>query len=248
MVKRGPKVDPDSILKRRLIQEVFKNFSMGLSVRDTIAEAKKRGILSSPNKVLKLIRELYREGALDVRTVKAGKGPARKVYSLSLLAKMHQIPTDLEATFNMRKRVLSLGIGPLVEELQHSPAKYWTMRVLEAAEKAGVIKELKDNRDKVDFFKKLERNIGKRGAGASIALLRLTDISFALILSIITYAFLEETALQHGLVQKRRYDVIRGVETACDDISDSWADLVKRGITNFLFGPQPKEKNSTRNS
>jgi len=242
LVKRGPKVDPDNILKRRLIQEVFKNFPTGFSVRDTIAEAKGRGILSSPNKVLKLIRELHKEGALDVRMAKVGKGPPRKVYSLSLLAKMHQTPTDLEATFNMRKKVLSLGIRPLVEELQRSPANYWTMRVLEAAEKAGVIKELKDNRDKMDFFKKLERNIGKRGAGASIGLLRLTDVSFALILSVITYAFLEETALQHGLVQKGRYDPIRGVETACDDISEIWADLVKKGVKNFLFGQQPKEK------
>lgn len=246
MVKRGPKVDPDGILKRRLIQEVFNNFPMGLSVRDTIVEAKKKGILSSPNKILKLIRELYSEGALDFRFIKAGKGPLRKVFSLSLLAKMHQTPMNLEETLNMRRRALSLGIAPLVEELQRSPAMYWTMSVLGAAEKAGVIKELKDDRDKVDFFKKLETNIGKRGAGASVGLLRLTDISFALVSSIITYVFLEETAFQHGLVKEREHSLIESVESTCDDVSDTWANLVKKGIMDFVLGQQLKKRNFAR--
>jgi len=246
MVKRGPKVDPDSVLKRRLMQEVFSNFTMGLSVRDTITEAKTRGILSSPNKIIRLTKELYNEGALDYKFAKVGKGPPRKILSPSLIAKMHQTPKNLKETLDMRKRVLSLGIGPLVEELQRSPAGYWTMRVLEAAETAGVIKELKDNRDKIDFFKKLEGNIGKRGADASIGLLRLTDVSFALIQSIITYSFLEETALQHGLVQKRRYDLAGSVEAACDDLSDTWASLVRRGIKNFLFSQQLEEKDSSK--
>lgn len=236
MVKRGPKVDPDGVLKRRLIHEVFENFPMGLGVRNAIAEAKKRHILSSPNKVLKLLGELYQEGALDSKIVKGGKGPPRKIYTLSLLTKMQRTPADLKATLDMRKRVLSLGIESLVEEMQRSPAMFWTMRVLEAAKTAGVIDELKDNRDKVEFFKKLEGNIGKRGAGGSIGLLRLTDVSFTLILSIITYVFLEETAVQHGLVQERKYGLIRSIETACDDMKDAWAELVKTGIKDFLFG------------
>lgn len=116
------------------------------------------------------------------------------------------------------------------------------MRVLEAAKTAGVISELKDNRDKVDFFKKLEENIGKRGAGASIALLRLSDVSFALVQSILTYALLEETAFQHGLVKGREYNLKKNVESACDDISNTWAKLVKEGIRNFLFDQETLQK------
>lgn len=242
MVKRGPKVDADNILKKRLTQEVFSKFSKGLSVRNIIVEARKRNILSSPNKILKLTRELHKEGILDFQMVKVGRGPPRKVYNLSLLSRMHPASADLEATFTVRKKVLSLGIEQLVEELQRSPAGYWTMRVLEAAKTAGVISELKDNRDKVDFFKKLEENIGKRGAGASIALLRLSDVSFALVQSILTYALLEETAFQHGLVKGREYNLKKNVESACDDISNTWAKLVKEGIRNFLFDQETLQK------
>ena len=234
MVKRGPKIDADYVLKKRLTKEVFGNFPNGISVRGAIAEASNRNILSSRNKILELIRELHKEGILDFRMAKTGRGPPRKVYSLSLLSKMHPSSSNLEADFTVRKKVLSLGIEQLVEEMQRNPAIYWTLRVLEAAEKAGVISELKDDKDKVDFFKKLEENIGKRGAGASIALLRLTDVSFTLIHSIITYAFLEETAYQHGLLQGEEYDLIKSVEAACEDDSDVWTDLVKKGIRNYF--------------
>ena len=47
MAKRGPKVGSDSELKRKIVEEVFKNFPDGLSVRDTIKVTRKRGILSA---------------------------------------------------------------------------------------------------------------------------------------------------------------------------------------------------------
>lgn len=235
MVKRGPKVDPDNRLKRRLVEEIFEKFPSGLSVRDTVKEAGKRRILSSPNKVLKLLRELYAEGVLDFRMTKVGRGPPRKIYTLSLSARVQTVPSEIKIDFDRRRKVLSLGIEELIEELRRSPARYWTMRVLEAAEAAGVIEQLKDDRDKMDFFRKLENNIGKRGAGASMSLLRLTDVSFALIQSILTYAFLQETTIQHGLVDGERFDLVKGIELACEKTSDDWTRLIKKGIKTFLF-------------
>lgn len=235
MVKRGPWVDADVNLKRKIAEEVFKNFPDGLSVRDTIKETRKKGILSSPNKILKLIRELHEDGALDLRMMKGGKGPMRKIYGLSLSARMAPDLSDVKVKLDMRRKVLSLGIESLVKDLQRSPAGYWTMRVLEAANEAGVIDQLKDAEDKMDFFRKLENNIGKRGAGTSIALLRLTDVSFALIQSILTYAILEETAVHHGLVDEKRSDIVKGVKFACDKLGEEWKRLVKEGINNSFF-------------
>ena len=235
-------MNQDETIKRRLVKEVFESFPAGLSVRDTIKETRKRRILSSPNKILKLLRELYREGILDFRMMKTGRGPMRKVYSLSLPARMHRPPSEIKVDLDMRRKVLSLGIEPLIEELRRSPVEYWTMRVLEAAKLAGVVEQLKDNRDKVNFFKKLEGNVGRRGAGASVGLLRLTDVSFTLIGSIITYAFLEETAIQHGLVDGKRWDLFGGIESACDRVGEEWARLIKKGIKNFLFSQVPEEE------
>ena len=234
MVKPGPK-DWDSAAKRRMVKEVFENFPNGLSVRHTIGEVRKRGILSSPNKILKLLRELYREGTLDCRMVKSGKGPMRKLYYLSFLAKTIPDSSNIGKILDMRTKALSLGIEPLIKELQRSPALYWTDLVLEAVNRAGVIEQLKDDRDKVNFVKKLEGNIGKRGAGASVGLLRLTDASFTLIQSILAYAFLEETVIQHGLVDEKRYDLMKGVEMACEDVGELWKRLIKERIKNFLF-------------
>jgi len=235
MVKRGPKVDRDSTLKRRLVKEVFENFPNGLSVRDTIDKVRKRGILSSPNKILELLRELHREGILDHRMVKGGKGPSRKLYFLSSMAKTIPDATKIKETLNLRRNVLSLGIAPLVEELQRSTVRYWADLVLEAANKAGVIEQLKDNRDKVNFSKRLIANIGKRGADVSVGLLRLTDVSFALIQSILTYAFLEETVLQHRLVDEKRYNLVKGIEMACEETGEQWKNMVKEKITNSFF-------------
>jgi hypothetical protein len=235
MVKRGPMVDSDKVLKRRFVEEIFKNFPDGLSVRGAIKETRKRGILSSPNTILKILRELHADGILDYRMVKTGRGPMRKVYYLSFLASTIPDPSKTKRILDMRRKALSLGIEPLVEELRRSPAKYWTMQILETAKEAGVIEQLKDNADKMNFFKKLEENIGKRGANASVSLLRLTDVSFALIQSILTYAFLEETVVQHGLVDRKRWDLVKGVESACDKVGKYWARLIKEGIENSFF-------------
>jgi len=56
---------------------------------------------------------------------------------------------------------------------------------------------------------------------------------------------LEETAYQHGLLKGEEYDLIKSVEATCEDISDAWTDLVKKGSETTL---SKKKMVQTKNS
>jgi DNA-binding PadR family transcriptional regulator len=65
-----------------LLTEVFEQHPAGLGVRQAIHRAQRRGILASPNTILRILRHLKQDGELQERTERRPIGRPSKVYAI----------------------------------------------------------------------------------------------------------------------------------------------------------------------
>jgi hypothetical protein len=180
----------------------------GLCLSEVIEKAKQNHVLANPNLVHKYLEEAVKAGILTKTKVKGGRGlpktvykclyPAMHIEQIARLLKQAPDTALTEAAFR------SMFLDKELEQLQKKPVEFWFSLLRNAAEKAGLLENIKNPNEREEFFSRMIDATSPHYIAAAMSLIHCTELSFILVKSILGSILL--TAFATG---KHPLDVLR---------------------------------------
>jgi hypothetical protein len=199
-----------------------------LHTRGLIKELRRTGIVSSPNKILDILRKMEKSGDIIAENVKGGRGPPRRMLRLS--GRLVPLPAPPNAR---QRRLIRTAISKTLrgskdfrsleqdlQELINDPPKYWVRRI-SGGKPNAVLQEAFDSHQQLTTILSILTLMALIDSFTAVTWLTRTTV----------WAAIKQPDLSANLSQgekrRRLFAISDSVETRINEIAEWWKEAMR---------------------